>query len=96
MNPNQCEIDSQPLSFVKQKLDPDKESVLPKPELEEQDPFGDESQAGVKYKTMAWWQAGMIMIAETISLGILALPKALAVLGLIPYDLLFVDLQRLS
>jgi hypothetical protein len=36
------------------------------------------------------------MIAETISLGILALPKALAVLGLIPYDLLFVDLQRLS
>lgn len=27
------------------------------------------------------------MIAETISLGILALPKALAVLGLIPYDL---------
>jgi hypothetical protein len=33
MNPNQCEIDSQPLSFVKQKLDPDKESVLPKPEF---------------------------------------------------------------
>ena len=21
----------------------------------EQDPFGDESQTGVKYKTMAWW-----------------------------------------
>lgn len=28
------------------------------------------------------------MIAETISLGILALPKALAVLGLVPYILL--------
>ncbi|KAJ5957854.1 hypothetical protein N7501_012133 [Penicillium viridicatum] len=84
MKPNQSDVDLQSLSFVKHKLDSDKESVLPKPELEEQDPFGDESQAGVKYKTMAWWQAGMIMIAETISLGILALPRALAVLGLIP------------
>ena len=27
-----------------------------------------------------------VMIAETISLGILALPKSLAILGLIPYD----------
>lgn len=27
-----------------------------------------------------------VMIAETISLGILALPKALATLGLVPYD----------
>lgn len=55
MNPNQSDVDLQPLSFVKHKLDPDKESVLLRPELEEQDPFGDESQAGVKYKTMAWW-----------------------------------------
>ncbi|KAJ5689769.1 hypothetical protein N7462_004161 [Penicillium macrosclerotiorum] len=46
------------------------------------DPFGDDGDAGVKYETMAWWQAGMIMIAETISLGILALPKALSILGL--------------
>ncbi|CAG8032713.1 unnamed protein product [Penicillium salamii] len=49
-----------------------------------EDPFGEENQTGVKYKTMAWWQAGMIMIAETISLGILSLPKALATLGLVP------------
>ncbi|KAJ5855735.1 uncharacterized protein N7529_009679 [Penicillium soppii] len=65
-----------------------------------EDPFGDESQTGMKYKTMTWWQAGMsrstpslehvlatdlvVMIAETISLGILALPKALATLGLVP------------
>ncbi|CAG8242787.1 unnamed protein product [Penicillium nalgiovense] len=96
MNPSQCEVDPQPLSFVKQKLDPDKQSVLPKPELEEQDPFGDESQAGVKYKTMAWWQAGMIMIAETISLGILALPKALAVLGLIPGILTILGVGTIS
>ncbi|KAJ5923031.1 Amino acid transporter transmembrane [Penicillium verrucosum] len=84
MKPNQSDVDLQSLRSVKHKSDSDKESVLPKPESQEQDPFGDESQAGVKYKTMAWWQAGMIMIAETISLGILALPKALAVLGLVP------------
>ncbi|KAJ5799140.1 Glycerol-3-phosphate dehydrogenase mitochondrial [Penicillium psychrosexuale] len=87
------DIDLQSLRSVKRKLDPENDSVVPKPDLEESDPFGDESQSGVKYKTMAWWQdeaypfnrqAGMIMIAETISLGILALPKALAVLGLVP------------
>ena len=26
------------------------------------DPFGDESNSDVKYKTMHWWQAGMIMV----------------------------------
>ncbi|KAJ6004082.1 hypothetical protein N7499_000146 [Penicillium canescens] len=60
------------------------EAILPKTGPEKKDPFGDESQTGVKYKTMAWWQAGMIMIAETISLGVLSLPKALATLGLVP------------
>lgn len=53
MKPDPSDVDLQSLS--KPKLDSDKESVLPKPDLEEQDPFGDESQAGVKYKTMAWW-----------------------------------------
>ncbi|OQE37881.1 hypothetical protein PENCOP_c009G04345 [Penicillium coprophilum] len=81
MKPNQSDVDLS-LGFEKH-LDSEKDSV-PKPKVEEQDPFGDESQAGVKFKTMAWWQAGMIMIAETISLGILALPKALAILGLVP------------
>ncbi|GKZ27765.1 hypothetical protein AbraIFM66951_006257 [Aspergillus brasiliensis] len=53
---------------------------------EGEDLFGDETGVEVKYKTLTWWQAGMIMIAETISLGILALPKVLATLGLLPYD----------
>ncbi|KAJ5880558.1 uncharacterized protein N7473_011611 [Penicillium subrubescens] len=77
-----------------------KDTVAPEPSTVNQDPFGDESDAGVKYKTMIWWQAGMrrlrspskqmpkltrpVMIAETISLGILALPKVLSTLGLIP------------
>jgi hypothetical protein len=33
------------------------------------DPFGDETDAEVKYRTLEWWQAGMIMIAETVGLG---------------------------
>lgn len=49
------------------------------------DPFGDEELAEVKYRTLQWWQCGMIMIAETISLGILSLPSAMAVTGLVPY-----------
>ncbi|KAJ5427521.1 Major facilitator superfamily domain general substrate transporter [Penicillium cf. griseofulvum] len=56
------------------------------------DPFGDEENAETKYRTMAWWQCGMIMIAETISLGILSLPSAVAVLGLVPAIILIVGL----
>ncbi|KAJ5226662.1 Amino acid transporter transmembrane [Penicillium citrinum] len=88
----------------------DKSNILPnvKPT---HDPFGDEDDATVKYKTMTWWQAGMstfvtfpiivslelissVMIAETISLGILALPKALSILGLLPgiFTLFFIGI----
>ena len=48
------------------------------------DPFADGLAGGVQYKTLSWWQAGMVMIAETVSLGILSLPSVLAVLGIIP------------
>ncbi|KAJ0418655.1 transmembrane amino acid transporter protein-domain-containing protein [Aspergillus carlsbadensis] len=49
-----------------------------------QDVFGDEEHAEVKYKTLEWWQCGLLMVAETISLGILSIPKAIAGLGLAP------------
>ena len=62
----------------------------------EDDPFGDESNADVKYKTMAWWQAGMIMIAETVSLGILSLPSALATVGFVPGMILIFGLGVLA
>ncbi|KAK7967702.1 uncharacterized protein PG986_001979 [Apiospora aurea] len=38
----------------------------------------------INYRTLDWWQAGIIMIAETISLGILSLPAVIATLGLVP------------
>lgn len=60
------------------------------------DPFGDESNSEVKYRTMAWWQAGIIMIAETISLGILSLPSVLASIGIVGGILLIAGLGILA
>lgn len=60
------------------------------------DPFGDETNSEVKYRTMAWWQAGMIMIAETISLGILSLPSVLAAIGIVPGIILIAGLGILA
>ena len=50
------------------------------------DPLGDENTgpADIHYKTCTWWQTGMLMVAETISLGILSLPSVLSKVGLIP------------
>ncbi|KAJ5109989.1 hypothetical protein N7532_002634 [Penicillium argentinense] len=61
-----------------------------------QDAFGDESNAEVKYKTMEWWQAGMFMIAESVSLGVLSLPATLASLGLAPALVLIIGLGVLA
>ncbi|KAF2809538.1 amino acid transporter [Mytilinidion resinicola] len=33
---------------------------------------------------MEWWHCGVLMLAETISLGVLSLPQAVATLGLVP------------
>ncbi|KAJ5519298.1 Amino acid transporter transmembrane [Penicillium expansum] len=35
-----------------------------------QDAFGNEEGAEVKYKTMKWWQTGMFMIADSVSLAL--------------------------
>ncbi|KAF2100618.1 amino acid transporter [Rhizodiscina lignyota] len=44
--------------------------------------FGNPETAEVKFITMHWWQVGVHMIAETISLGVLSLPHVLKTLGL--------------
>ncbi|KAL8687922.1 MAG: hypothetical protein Q9218_006039 [Villophora microphyllina] len=61
-----------------------------------EEPFGDETNSDVKYRTMAWWQAGMIMIAETISLGILSLPSVLAEIGIVSGIILILGLGALA
>jgi amino acid permease len=45
---------------------------------------------------MSWWHVGILMIAENISLGILALPQSVAVLGLLPGLLLILILGVLA
>ncbi|KAF7122284.1 hypothetical protein CNMCM5793_000241 [Aspergillus hiratsukae] len=72
----------------------DYEKQGPKPEY--QDAFGDEEYAEVKYKTLSWWQCGFLMVAETVSLGILSLPAVVAALGLVPAVILLVALGLIS
>ncbi|CAG8244756.1 unnamed protein product [Penicillium salamii] len=60
------------------------------------DPFGSEDVAEVKYRTMTWWQCGMLMIAENVSLGILSIPSTMAVLGMVPAALVLVFLSAIS
>ncbi|KAF7712973.1 Uncharacterized protein PECH_002486 [Penicillium ucsense] len=69
---------------------------LEQPNSEYEDPFGSEEFAEVKYRTLTWWQCGMIMIAETISLGILSLPQTVATIGMIGAVILIVGLGALA
>ncbi|KAF7136800.1 hypothetical protein CNMCM5793_006318 [Aspergillus hiratsukae] len=48
------------------------------------DAFGNEDSAEIKYKTLKWWQCGLLMICESVSLGVLSLPAAMATLGFVP------------
>ncbi|CAI9634212.1 unnamed protein product [Alternaria burnsii] len=50
----------------------------------EDNTFGNEESAEIQYKTCRWWNIGALMFAESVSLGVLALPQALAILGLVP------------
>ncbi|OJJ46085.1 hypothetical protein ASPZODRAFT_117902 [Penicilliopsis zonata CBS 506.65] len=74
---------------IDKKLDEDSPSVPV-------DAFGDEENAEVKYKVLKWWQCGLLMVAETVSLGVLSLPAAVAKLGLVPSVILLVGLGILS
>ncbi|PYI11885.1 hypothetical protein BO78DRAFT_457170 [Aspergillus sclerotiicarbonarius CBS 121057] len=60
------------------------------------DTFGDEEYAEVKYKVLSWWQCGFLMVAETVSLGILSLPAVVAELGLVPAVILLLGLGLLA
>lgn len=50
----------------------------------------------IDYKTLTWWQGGIVLIAETVSLGILSLPSVVATLGLIPGIVLILVMSALS
>ncbi|RAL07917.1 neutral amino acid permease [Aspergillus homomorphus CBS 101889] len=67
-----------------------------KPGFEEADAFGNEELAEIKYKTLKWWQCGLLMICESVSLGVLSLPAAVAALGLVPAIILIIGLGILA
>ncbi|KAI5925486.1 aromatic and neutral aliphatic amino acid permease [Camillea tinctor] len=58
--------------------------------------FANDDGVEINYRTLKWWQAGMVMIAETISLGILSLPAVVANLGLVPGIILIFVMGVLS
>ncbi|KAE8382015.1 transmembrane amino acid transporter protein-domain-containing protein [Aspergillus bertholletiae] len=60
------------------------------------DPFGSEEEGEVKYRVMGWWQCGMLMIAENMSLGILSLPSAMATLGMVPGVIILIGMSGVS
>ncbi|TPX07115.1 uncharacterized protein E0L32_011010 [Thyridium curvatum] len=79
---------------------PDAEAALASAADEEPAPsyaeeLGDDGRQ-INYRTLEWWQAGVIMIAETVSLGILSLPAVLATIGLVPGIILILFMSLLS
>ncbi|KZT21664.1 hypothetical protein NEOLEDRAFT_1181504 [Neolentinus lepideus HHB14362 ss-1] len=56
------------------------------------DVFGDEESNDIHYKTLSWPFVAILMIAEIVSNGMLALPNALAVVGIVPAVILIVFL----
>ncbi|KAL2219013.1 amino acid transporter [Thermoascus aurantiacus ATCC 26904] len=74
----------------------EKKALDDAPPAYQDDPFGDEEFAEVKYRTMSWWFLVLVMVAETVSLGILSLPSAVAALGMVPAVILLVGLGILA
>ncbi|XHG08794.1 hypothetical protein AWENTII_011886 [Aspergillus wentii] len=74
-------------------MDTKKNEVAPDPH---QDAFVNEEFAEIKYKVLKWWQCGLLMVAETVSLGVLSLPAAVAGLGLVPALIVLIGLGVLA
>ncbi|GJD10805.1 N amino acid transport system protein [Galdieria sulphuraria] len=56
------------------------------------DVYGNEEEHSIRYKTMSWVKCGVVMIAETIALGVLSLPSVLLTVGMLPGILLIIGL----
>ncbi|TBU50271.1 transmembrane amino acid transporter protein-domain-containing protein [Dichomitus squalens] len=57
------------------------------------DVYGEEDgNAQIKYRTMVWWKAAALMLAETVSLGILSIPSVFASIGMVAGCILVIGL----
>ncbi|EEY19358.1 aromatic and neutral aliphatic amino acid permease [Verticillium alfalfae VaMs.102] len=50
----------------------------------------------IDFKTLHWLQGGIVLVAETVSLGILSLPSVLATVGLVPGIILICTVSALA
>ncbi|TEA13137.1 N amino acid transport system protein [Colletotrichum sidae] len=66
------------------------------PQTEEHSVLTREDGELIDYHTLTWWQGGIVLIAETVSLGILSLPSVLATVGLVPGVILILVMSALS
>ncbi|KAJ5591861.1 Amino acid transporter transmembrane [Penicillium hispanicum] len=89
------EVDSHRKNFEVDQDDLEAEKLGITPPYQ-QDAFGNEESAEVKYKVLKWWQCGLLLIAETVSLGVLSLPAAVAALGLIPAIIILICLGLIA
>ncbi|KAI0932395.1 hypothetical protein AcV5_004366 [Taiwanofungus camphoratus] len=60
--------------------------------FEEQDVFGPEEDHEIQYKTLSWQFVSLLMICEIVSNGMLSIPNAMAVVGIVPSVILTVFL----
>ncbi|KAH6651690.1 transmembrane amino acid transporter protein-domain-containing protein [Truncatella angustata] len=58
--------------------------------------YSQDGEVEINYKNLEWWQAGVVMIAETVSLGILSLPAVVANVGLAPGIVLIIVMGLMS
>ncbi|KAK4527581.1 hypothetical protein GAYE_SCF41G5504 [Galdieria yellowstonensis] len=56
------------------------------------DVYGNDEEHSIRYKTMSWVKCGVVMIAETIALGVLSLPSVLLTVGMVPGIILIIGL----
>ncbi|KAG1755078.1 transmembrane amino acid transporter protein-domain-containing protein [Suillus paluster] len=59
---------------------------------ESRDVFVEDEVHQIQYKTLSWQSVSLLMIAEIVSNGMLSLPSALAVVGIVPAVILIVFL----
>ncbi|KDQ63834.1 hypothetical protein JAAARDRAFT_29881 [Jaapia argillacea MUCL 33604] len=85
---------SEPELHDSEKQSPRLDEKFTKAEVSEVDAdvFGNEEGNQIQYKTLSWQFVSFLMIAEIVSNGILSLPSALAVVGIVPALILIVFL----
>ncbi|EPS94778.1 hypothetical protein FOMPIDRAFT_1038729 [Fomitopsis schrenkii] len=60
------------------------------------DVYGEDGSGGIKYRTMVWWKAAALMLAETVSLGILSIPSVFNSLGMVAGCFLVISLGGIA